>query len=403
MTVFSYRAVDGRDNTVKGSVVADSARHARDLLFERGLQVRDVAEEKTSTRSFLRTRKGTANAVANTLRELATLLSVGVGVVEALGIVAGDEGQNGAMRTSLLALKDRVSGGGSLASAMGDQSDVYDDLTKHMVEVGEHSGTLDVVLDQVADFKERSLQLKDRVLGAVLYPAIVLGTSMLVVVFLMTVVVPMLLTSLLEANQPLPWPTLVLKTMSDVLVNHGFWLLLLVILGVTGFVVLLKSERGRRFWDRFVLKVPLLGSMIRKQAISRVAMVISTLLKSGIEYVQAVKIASGSTKNSVLRAGLKDSVDFVSSGEEIGTSLKRTGLFPSVVVHVFSVGQASGKLEEMLDRLAETYDRQVKSLATRLTSVIEPILIIVLAVFVGFILFATLLPILEAGNVLQQN
>ncbi|MCA9215334.1 MAG: type II secretion system F family protein, partial [Planctomycetales bacterium] len=334
MTVFVYKAVDARDNAIKGSVVADSARQARDILFERGLQVRDVAEEKKAKRSFLRTRKGTANAVANTLRELATLLSVGVGVVEALDIVAGDEGQNNAMRTSLLSLKDRVSSGGSLAAAMSDQSDIYDELTRHMVEVGEHSGTLDVVLDQVADFKERSLQLKDRVLGAVLYPAIVLGTSMIVVIFLMTVVVPMLLTSLLEANQELPWPTLVLKTMSDTLVHHGFWLLLLGIVSVVGFLMLIRSEKGKLLFDRAVLRVPLVGSMIRKQAISRVAMVISTLLKSGIEYVQAVKIASGSTKNRVLSNGLKNSVEFVTSGEEIGQSLKRTGLFPSVVVHV---------------------------------------------------------------------
>jgi type II secretory pathway component PulF len=142
--------------------------------------------------------------------------------------------------------------------------------------------------------------------------------------------------------------------------------------------------------------------MIHRQAISRISMVISTLIKSGIEYVDAAKIAAGATRNQYLSQGLERSIALIREGQDIGPALEQSGVFPLVVVHVFSVGQASGKLEEMLDRLAETYDRQVASLATRLTSVLEPILIILLAVFVGFILFATLLPILEAGNVLRK-
>jgi type II secretory pathway component PulF len=402
MAVYAYSAFDRQERPARGVVMADSARAARDELRGRGLIVEDLREHIAKPRVFslLFRRKGLTTQMANMLRELATLLSVGVSLVDAIDILSRQ--QKGALQTSLLTLKDHISGGSNLADAMKRQDDVYDSLVRHMVRVGEHAGNLDKVLDQIADFKERSLQLKDRIVGAITYPAIVLFTSLVVVVFLMTVVVPMLLTSLLEAGAELPWPTQVLKSLSDLLLVHGMWLGIGVVLSLIVLVFTVRSHRGKLIWDRFLLKVPILGSMIHRQAISRISMVISTLIKSGIEYVDAAKIAAGATRNQHLSQGLERSIALIREGQDIGPALEQSGVFPLVVVHVFSVGQASGKLEEMLDRLAETYDRQVASLATRLTSVLEPILIILLAVFVGFILFATLLPILEAGNVLRK-
>lgn len=402
MSVYAYRALDIRRTAVQGIITADSPRHARDMLRGRGFVVQDMQAEQgdamDSTGRRLFRRRGLSSQVASAVGELATLLSVGVVVVDAVEILTRQ--YRGRFRTSLVLLKDQVASGVSLADAMSRQPDVFDELTIRMVEVGENSGNLETVLDQLGQFQERFHQLKDRVTSALLYPAIVFLTSIGVTLFSMTVVVPMLLTTLVQSGRPLPWPTRILKATSDLLVHQGAWLL-------TGFVALailcllvLRTTKGRRLWHSVLLRLPVVGSMAQRQAISRIAMVIATLMRSGIVYLRAVEIAAGVSRNLVFREALLDSSRAINAGQDIGVALERTGVFPPMVIHVFSVGQASGRLEEMLDKLAVRYDRQVATLSSRLASILEPVLILLLAVFVGFILFATLLPILEAGNVL---
>ncbi|MCA9215916.1 MAG: type II secretion system F family protein, partial [Planctomycetales bacterium] len=343
-------------------------------------------------------KRGYSSHATTMVRELATLLSVGVPVVESLEIIANQH--SGHFRTALFHLKDRIAGGESLAEAMAAQPNIFDDLTVRMVEVGENAGNLEDVLEQVADFKERSLQLKDKVMNALLYPLVVMCVSLAVCLFLMTIVVPMLLQNLLDAGRELPWPTRVLQTTSDLLLAHGFALAIVIGVIIAGFLAVLRTKRGKRSWHALLLKFPLVGTMIKRQTISRLAMVISTLLRSGIVYLTAVEIGAKCCKNVVFRQAVLDSSDEVRAGREIGPALENTGLFPAMVVQIFAIGQESGQLEEMLDRLAENYDRQVSTLSTRFASILEPCLILILAVFVGFILFATILPILEAGNVL---
>lgn len=402
MPVFHYQALDRRQRAVSGAVAADSPRQARDVLRSRGLTVAQLRFQQSADywglHWFIR-RRGCGGRVASTLRELSTLVGVGVDLVAALETLARQH--RARFRTAILLVKDRVTAGAQLAEAMAEQRDVFDELTVAMVEVGENTGNLEQVLEQVADFHERSLQLRDRVLGALLYPAVVFATALGVTLFLMTVVVPMLLTNLVEAGRPLPWPTRVLKTMSDLLLERGHFLLLGACAVVIAMAALLGTAAGRRVWHRLLLRAPLAGSLVQRQSIARLAATVATLMRSGVVYLQAAEIAARVSKNVVFREALLASSQDVAAGKDIGAALERTGVFPPLVVHVFSVGQASGRLEEMLERLAANYDRQVANLANRLASVLEPALILVLAVFVGFILFATLLPILEAGNVLN--
>jgi len=233
-----------------------------------------------------------------------------------------------------------------------------------------------------------------------LYPTVVLLVSIGVTVFLMTVVVPMLLNSLLEAGRTLPWPTRVLKATSDMLTDYGWWLMLGSVAFAAAAAWGLRTTAGRRLWCRFFLRIPLLGTMARKQELARASLVMATLLKSGIVFLRAMEIAARSTRNLLLREAMTQVGEAVAAGREIGPALERTEVFPPLVVQIFSVGQETGQLEEMLERLAKDYDRQVSILASRLASALEPVLIVLLAVIVGFILFATVLPILEAGNVL---
>jgi type II secretory pathway component PulF len=401
MAVFAYKATDGSASLIRGTVIADSARQARDELRGRGLTIHDILAERGSQAGIwmlLGRSSRSSSKLASAIRELATLLGAGIPLLEALDTLSAQ--YRGSFRSSLMRVRERVSAGMGLAEAMREQPHVYDTLCVQMVEVGENSGTLDVVLEQVAAFSERSVQFKDRVTSALMYPAIVLLMSVGVGMFLMTVVVPMLLDNLLDAGRPLPWPTRLLRGMSDAVRVHGWWLAIVMLAVVGGLMVLLRTERGRLLWHRVLLRIPLVGGMAQKQEIARIAMIVATLMKSGIVFLQAIETAARTTKNRVIGRALLEGRDAVMAGRDIGDALAPTGAFPPMVIQIFTVGQQSGKLEEMLDRLSQAYERQVNSLATRLAAVLEPILIVFLSVFVGFILFATILPILEAGNVL---
>lgn len=400
MSLYAYQAVNEASVAVEGTISADSPRAARDLLRSRGLIVEAITspQERDVLRWRFYRRRKFGNKRVEAIRELSTLLASGIPLLEALDSLVAQHGRG--FRESLLQVRERVAAGSGLAEAMRAQPLVFDELTIHMVEVGENSGTLDTVLDQLANFSERYLQLKDRVTSALFYPVVVFMLSMGIGIFLMTVVVPMLLDNLLEAGKTIPWPTRVLKTMSDVLTNYGFLLLALVGLFAFLITVIFRTTRGRQLWHRTVLKLPLVGGMALKQEISRAALITSTLLRSGIVLLTALEIASRSARNSVVKAAFESARAAIQRGEEIGDALADAKIFPPTVVQIFSVGQQTGKLEELLERLADNYDRQVATLSLRLATLLEPVLIVGLATFVGFILFATILPILEAGNVL---
>ena len=282
---------------------------------------------------------------------------------------------------------------------MREQPDVFDEMCVSIAEVGENAGTLDVALERVAEFKERSPAFRNRLGTALLYPAVVLTMAVGVSVLLMTVVVPNLLNTIQEAGRPLPLPTRVVKAASD-------WLV--------GVLVAAAARRrgGRRRRPRSccarpagdccgtgsLLRIPIAGDLARKQAIVRVCVVLSTLLRSGLVFVRSVQIARQAATNLVLAGALERCEAAVQTGRDIAEAMRETGAFPPVVVRVFSVGQQSGRMEEMLDRLAADYDRQVTAAAQRLTAVLEPVLILVLVVLVGFISLATILPLLEAAN-----
>lgn len=401
MAVFAFRALDANLSTVRGTIVADTPRQARESLRARGLTIQAIADERSALGlgawrwnwAF----RPTASVVS-WVRELATLLAVGVPLLEAIDTTAKQ--YRGYFHSVLLMLRDRVASGASLADAMRDHPAVFDALCLHIVEVGENAGTLESSLDRLAEFKERSLHLKNRVASALMYPAFVLVVGVLVSVFLMTFVVPNLLGALLEAGREPPLATRVVKAISDLLLN--WWWLLLAAAGALALAAraALQSERGRTAWHRLQLRIPILGDMLRKQTVSRVALVVSTLIRSGVVFDKAVRIAASTTPNRVFRDALRRCEAAVVAGKDIAEALEETGAFPAPAVRVFAAGQQTGRLDEMLDRLATDYDRQVATVSQRLTTILEPVLIVLLAVIVGWVAFATIMPILEAGDVL---
>ena len=338
-----------------------------------GLVVQNVAAMQGSERRqewrFPWRRTGHASKLGEATRELATLLAVDVPLLEALDTLILQH--RGRFRTALTLVRDRIAAGQS-GRGTARAAARSDSLSTCMVEVGENAGNLDVVLERLADFKERSLQLKDRVVSALLYPAIVFSVSMGVSLFLMTIVVPMLLENLEKwGTLALPWPTRILKGMSDVLITHGHWLALVGVAMIAGCVTLVRTERGSRIWHELLLRIPIIGPMSRKQEIARIVFVISTLMQSGIVFLEALRIAHQTTRNPLLRDALTECERRVRAGADIGVALERSTFFPQLVIHIFAVGQKSGRLEDMLERLAAGYDRQVASSAARLASALN--------------------------------
>ena len=420
MAVYAYQALPAggaQAKPLRGTITADSPRHARDQLRGRRLEVLSVTPLSRSGAAGLyarllgasrdpagapgcfarRSQAYTAQLVVF-IRELSTLLAVGTPIIEALDTALRT--QRGGFGKVLLQVRDQVAAGVPLSQALGDHPRVFDDLTCRLVDVGERSGQLDSVLDRLALFKERSQSFRGKLGNALIYPMIVLTMAVLITLLLMTLVVPNILEPLIQSGRPLPGPTVIVKALSDFVL--GWWWLLAVggAVSIVGLAVGLRTRRGRSLRDMALLKLPGIGTITQKQETVKTATVIATMIQSGIPFLEAIQVAQGTAKNLIVQDALGAVHRAVSSGREIADAVEQTAVFPPTVVQVFALGQASGKLEAMLLRLAEDYDKQVQSATQRLAALMEPALILVMAALVGFIAFATILPILEAGQVL---
>lgn len=402
MAVYSYRGLNDARQSIRGTILADSARHARDQLRQQGLVVQSIHEQESTQfewsrlwNSFgIRRAKQQWGTVAH---ELSMLLMAGIPLTEALQDLANQ--YRGPMRTALMQLRDQVESGASVASAMSEQPEIFDAASVRLVEVGENAGTLETVLAEVAEYKLQLSEFKDKVTTALLYPAFLACFGLASMVFLMTWVMPPLLESLQETLPRLPWPTQVAKGFSDILVHYGWWLLATIVILVVLTTTWCRSQAGRIALDRFLIRLPFIGTLLVKQSVARAATIIGLLSRGGVMLTTSVHLAAKSTSNSVIRQALFQAETDMTAGEGLADSLGKCPHIPQLAIRFFAVGQETGKLDEMLHKLSSDYNRQVSSAAARITAFVEPVMILILAVAVGFLLLATILPILEAGNV----
>lgn len=412
MPIFEYKAITGAGAPKNGILDADSARDAREKLRQKSLHVVAIAEKSgklkrrrssdssgEKMRISLPVMRNRRTAEISTLtRQLSTMLKAGIPLADALGALI-EQVESKDVEEAMRSIRERVTQGAPLAEALAHHPHYFNDLYCNMVKAGEASGHLDVVLERLSNFVQKQAKLKGKVTAALMYPFLLVLIAAVVVVVLLTFVVPKITLVLTQTGKELPWMTELLISVSDFL--KGYWWLLLGAIFVAS--VLFRSfyltTRGRLVVDKALLKIPVIGPVFRKQAVSRFAITLSTLLKSGIPVLDGLKIVKNVVNNAVLAGVIETVHTRIIEGADISTPLKKSGIFPPVVGYMIAVGEQTGQLEEMLDRISESYDEEIELSTQKMVSVLEPILIMVMAVIVGFIILAILIPILESSDV----
>ena len=407
MPVFEYVAIDRSGKNRKGIIDADSARAARNKLRADGIyptrldetQADEISERPSRLQFRIALQRVRRADVVSTTRQLATLLSAGLPLVSALSGVL-EQAKRPALRKVLSQVRERVKEGMSLASALMEHPAVFPAVYTAMINAGETSGTLELVVERLADFGEQQLALQRKIRSTLAYPLLMLIVGVGVVVFLMAYVIPRVTQIFVEMKQQLPLPTTILITVSELF--QKYWPLAILAMVGCFFAVryYVKTEAGRRRYDKMLLKLPVVGSIVEKVAMTRITRTLGTLLHNGVPLLSAMEIVRSLVSNVVLRQALEEARQEISEGASITAPLARGGVFPPAVIQMISVGEQSGNLEGMLFKVAETFDSEVETSVTTFTSLLGPFMILFLAFFVGFVVLAVLLPIFEMSNII---
>ena len=338
--------------------------------------------------------KARTEQVAAVTRQMASLLQAGIPLAEALRMII-EQAPDKKIESCFRDIREKVTQGMPFGDAVMQHPGYFTELYSNMVKAGESSGALDKVLVRLAGFLQTQTRLKNKVGAALIYPMVMSVVGVIVVAILMTFVVPRVTQLIKGRGQDLPLPTYILINMSEFLVNY--WLLVLV--GLLGLVIcfqlFVNSEKGRLAFDSFKLKLPVFGDLMRKQAMARFSITLATLLRSGVPALQALQVTKAVLDNKVLQNALQTVHDRVLEGTDIATPMKSSGAFPPTISYMVGVGEQAGNLEEMLERIAGTYDEEVDLATQKLTSVIEPIIIVLLAAIVAGIVVAIVMPLLQ--------
>ena len=407
MPIYEYRAVDHEKKNHRGLVDADSAREAREKLRrEQQLYVTDINEKRKRQQARIAIKGVTGvefpnrkrlDQVAAVTRQMAALLRAGIPLAETLRMVI-EQAPDRRVEAVFRDIREKVTQGLTLADACAQHKAYFTDLYCNMIRAGESSGALDQVMSRLALFMQAQSRLKNRVGSAMIYPTVMIVVGIVVVAALITFVVPQVTQLLRSRGETLPLPTQILIGLSDFLVDYWFLMIVGLLLLTILFQLFVNSERGRLMWDKFVLSLPVFGDLMRKQAVGRFSMTLATLLRSGVPALQAINTTKDVLDNKVLTNALTMVHDHVLEGTDISTPMKMSGVFPPMVSYMVGIGEQAGDLEQMLERIAETYDEEVELATTRLTQLLEPIIIVVLAGVVAGIVVAIVLPLLQLNR-----
>ncbi|RME15954.1 MAG: type II secretion system protein GspF [Bdellovibrio sp.] len=404
MPLFEYRGLTKAGKNVRGTIDIENARMAKLKLKKEGIYVIDLKDKSKAVKKKRGQRTKRVSSIpikdlSNMTRQLATLLKAGIPLVDALSAVS-EQTENESLSNIMAEVKNMVNEGAPLHRSLAKYPKAFDNIYVSMVEAGEMSGTLDVILLRLAEFKEAQNELSTKIRSAMIYPSLMFVFTGLILMGLFTFVIPKI-SQLFEESPDisLPWYSEVIFDLSGFLVDY-WWALILIIFGLfTGFKVWKDSESGKPVWDAILLKLPIIGKLARMIAVSRFTRTLSTLLNGGVPMLTAMSIVRNVTNNEVLGKAIDEARENISEGESIAGPLKKSGEFPPLVIHMINIGEKTGELETMLNQVSDSYDFQVKSEVEGLTALLEPVMLIVMGGVIALIIFAVMIPMMDLMDI----
>ncbi len=392
---FAWEGRDKRGARIKGKSLAPDEQTLRAELRRQGVAPSRIRKQRQGRRG------GSVNAgdIAVFSRQLATMLAAGIPLVQAFEIVANGNDKP-AMQKLILDIKSDVEGGTSLHEALGRHPLYFDDLYVNLVEAGEQAGALESLLDKVATYKEKTEALKKKVKKALFYPAAVMAVAVIVTVVLLVFVIPQFESLYKGFGADLPAFTQFVIHISQLVQHDGFYMAVVLGGAVWAFIYFKKRSRAmREFLDRVILKVPVIGPILNKAAIARYARTLSTMFAAGVPLVEALDSVAGATGNIVYENAVKRMRDEVATGQRLQRAMEATGLFPNMVNQMIAVGEESGSLDEMSSKVATFYEAEVDNAVDAMSSLLEPMIMVILGVLVGGLVIAMYLPIFKLASV----
>ena len=398
MPFYIYKATSSKGRTLKGEMEAPRLDLVEKALRHKGYSKVKVKERpKDIFQGTFLEGKVQAHDMVIFSRQFSTMISAGVPILQALQIMV-QQTENQRMKRILADVRNAIESGSTLYDAMRRYPDAFDVLYVNMVNAGEMGGILDVILQRLAEYIEKAAKLKAKVKGAMTYPTIVLFIAVLVVTVILLFVIPTFAKMFAEFGSALPAPTQIVVNMSEFVQSSWYILLAGIIAFFVGLKYFRKWDKGEQIWDRFILFTPVFGPLLRKVAVARFARTLSTMVTSGVPILNALDIVAKTAGNRTVQDGVLEARKSISEGQSLADPLEETGVFPSMVTHMISIGESTGALDTMLSKIADFYDSEVDQAVENLTSMIEPIMIVFLGVVVGGMVVAMYLPIFSIAG-----
>lgn len=393
MPVFAYKGKTLAGAAVSGEIKAENKADLERILRQNRIIVQSISKKAAN----IDIKFGTGIPridVSRFTRQFATMIGAGLPMVQCLDILSSQM-ENKELAKVVVQVKDGVQGGATLSEALARHPKIFDTLYTNMVEAGEVGGALDAILNRLAVYREKADQLIRKVKGAMIYPAVIVFVAAGVTIGMLAYIVPVFAKMFGGLNAELPMPTQVVLMLSNFLQDNALYL----IGGSIGLFALFlwwkKTPVGALQWDKLMLIMPVIGNLVRKSSVARFTRTLGTLLASGVSIIEALEITAKTAGNLVIANAINKSVLSIAEGETITAPLKATGVFPPMVTQMIAVGEKTGGLDEMLNKIADFYDEEVDEAVTALTSVIEPIIIVFMGVIIGGILIAMYLPMFD--------
>ncbi len=404
MVLFEYKALDPTGKTIRGIIESDSEKGARTKLKKNSLYLTEISEKSANKKSGAITTKSLffgrvkITDVSLATRQLASLVKANIPLVDALSALI-DQTENERLKTIFSNVRQDVNEGSALAKALSKHPKAFTNIFVNMVEAGESSGTLGLILIRLAEFLESQVRLKNKVSSALMYPLLMLLVAFALLIGIFIFVIPKIVGIFESMNKPMPIQTQILIGISNFLINY-WWLVASI--GFFSFVFFnryIHTLNGRTRWDGFKLKMPLFGPLIRMLAVARFSSTMATLLSGGVPILTAMNIVKNIVSNTLIMNAITQARENITEGQSIAEPLKKSQQFPPLVIHMIAIGEKTGELPQMLQNVSQTYEEQVAVKIEGLTSLLEPAMIIFMGVVVGGIVISIFIPLIDLNNI----